>query len=414
MKANMVAALVSGFLAASVGGQTPDNFGEDVAFLRQHSDARLLKAADGRAQIVVVPAWQGRVMTSTAAGAGGTSYGWINYELIRRGFAPEAERQGLEKHIYVLGGEERLWLGPEGGQYALFFKPGEKAYTFDNWKTPALLDTEPFAVVSEAAHRIAFRKEARLVNNAGAEFRLRLDRTVTLLDNAAIAAVLGQAVPGQVAAVGFESANTLVNTGDQPWRKETGLISIWLLGMLRHGPRVTMVIPVRPGPEQLLGPAVNTDYFGAVGPERLKVTPAALFFKADGQYRSKLGVPPQRCRPVLGSYDPDRRTLTIVQFNLPADAEKLPYVRSQWKVHATPYAGDVINAYNDGAPEPGAKPLGPFYELESSSPALPLLPNQQVLHVQRTLHLEGDPALLEPIARQVLGVGLAEIENAFR
>ena len=412
MKANMVALLVSGSLAATAGSPAANNFGADVAFLRQHSDARLLKAANGRAQIMVVPAWQGRVMTSTAAGAEGASYGWINYELIRRGIAPEAERQGLEKHIYVLGGEERLWLGPEGGQFAIFFKPGEKAYTFENWKTPALLDTEPFDVVSESAHRIVFRKETKLVNNSGAEFSVRLERVVTLLDNPAIAAVLGLAVPAPVAAVGYESANTLVNIGSQPWSRETGLLSIWMLGMFRHGPRATVVIPIRPGDEQQLGPAVNTDYFGAVGPDRLKVTPAALFFKADGNYRSKLGVPPPRCRPVCGSYDPDRRTLTILQFNLPPNAAQLPYVRAQWKRHTAPYAGDVINAYNDGAPEPGAKPLGPFYELESSSPALPLPPGKAMQHVQRTIHLEGDPAQLEAIALKVLGVSLKDIAAA--
>ena len=407
-----MAMVIGSSLAGALGSQAANNFGADAAFLRQHSDARVLKSADGKAQVVVVPAWQGRVMTSTAAGDAGSSYGWINYDLVRRGIKPEAERQGLEKHIYVMGGEERLWLGPEGGQFAVFFKPGEKAYTFDNWKTPAVMDTEPFDVVSESPTRIAFRKEAKLVNNSGAEFSVRLERVVKLMDTKAIAKVLDTAVPAQVAVVGYETDNTLFNTGAQAWREETGLLSIWMLGMLQHGPKATIVIPVVPGDEQKLGPTVNTDYFGPIGPDRLKVAPAALFFKADGNYRSKLGVPPRRCKNVLGSYDADRRALTIVQFNLPKDAAKLPYVRSQWKVHTAPYAGDVINAYNDGAPEPGAKPLGPFYELESSSPARPLPPGKSMKHVQCTIHLEGAPEQLEPIAQKVLGVSLKDITTA--
>ena len=400
-------------LTVKAGSQAAANFGDDAKFLCEHSDAHILKSADGKAQLVVVPAWQGRVMTSTAGGKDGSSYGWINYDLIKRGILPDDQRQGLEKHIYVLGGEERLWLGPEGGQYAIFFKPGEKNYTFDNWKTPALVDTDPFDVVSATDDRISLRKSGQLFNNSGAEFNLCLARTVQLLDQAAMSKLLGVELPPAIAAVGYQTENTLVNTGSVAWRAETGALSIWLLGMLQHGPHTVVVIPIRAGSERKLGPSANTDYFGAVGPDRLKVTPKALFFKADGNYRCKIGIPPKRCLPVCGSYDPDRRTLTILQFNLPDDAAKLPYVRSQWKIHEQPYAGDVINAYNDGAPEPGAKPLGPFYEIESSSPALPLKAGESIKHIQRTIHLEGDPAQLDPIARKVLGVGLAEIESAF-
>lgn len=393
--------------------QAAGTFGDDIDFLRAHTSLRVLKSADGNAQIAIAPAWQGRVMTSTAGGMAGASYGWINYDVVKRGIVPVSERQGLEKHIYVFGGEERLWLGPEGGQFAVFFKPGEKAYTFENWQTPALIDTEPFEVVTSAADRIALRKSGTLHNNSGAEFKLRIERTVRLLDRPALGALLGAELPEKVSVVGYQSENVLINTGTNAWQAKTGALSIWLLGMLKHGPHTVVAIPVRPGDEKLLGPPANTDYFGAIGPDRLKTTPAALFFKADGNYRSKLGIPPKRCLPVCGSYDPDRRTLTILQFNLPDDAATLPYVKSQWKVHAQPYAGDVINAYNDGAPEPGAKPLGPFYEIESSSPALPLKAGGSVKHVQRTIHLEGAPAELAPIARKVLGLELADIQNAF-
>jgi len=107
--------------ACVVLAQAAGTFGDDVAFLRAHTALRILQSADGRAQIAIAPAWQGRVMTSTAGGTAGASYGWINYEVVERGIVPESERQGLDKHIYVFGGEERLWLGPEGGQFAIFF-----------------------------------------------------------------------------------------------------------------------------------------------------------------------------------------------------------------------------------------------------------------------------------------------------
>lgn len=104
---------------------TPANFGEDVAFLKKNTDAIVLRRGDAAA--VLAPAYQGRVMTTTATGDGSTSYGWVNYKLIAKGVVPPEEAKGtLESKIHVFGGEERFWLGPEGGQFGIFFAPGAK------------------------------------------------------------------------------------------------------------------------------------------------------------------------------------------------------------------------------------------------------------------------------------------------
>ena len=55
-------------------------FGDDLEFLRQRNDVILL--ASGDAQVAVVAAYQGRVMTSTSGGLGGPSFGWLNREHI--------------------------------------------------------------------------------------------------------------------------------------------------------------------------------------------------------------------------------------------------------------------------------------------------------------------------------------------
>ena len=385
------------------------SFGQDLAFLKAHTGIDVLADPSSGARVAVAPAWQGRVMTSTATGDHGTSLGWIHYANVETGILPPDKRSGLARHIHVFGGEERFWLGPEGGQYALFFPPAPAPYTFENWLTPPLIDTEPFKVTTRDATRIAFQKNATLTNRAGTKFQVAITREVRLLDKTAIATVLKAELPDGLAVVGYRTTNTLTNRGDTPWTKDGGLVSIWLLGMFKHGPGVTVVIPVKAGP----GNAVNSDYFGPLTPDRLRVTDKAVFFKADGEYRSKIGVPPARTTGVAGSYDPQRKTLTILHCDIPKDAASLPYVRSQWMDHANPYAGDLINAYNDGAPAPGEAPLGPFHEVETSSPALPLQPGAAVTHVQETIHLEGDPKLLEPIARAALGVSLDEITKAF-
>src|SRR5690606_8062324 len=193
--------------------------------------------------------------------------------------------------------------------------------------------------------------------------------------------------------------------------KSTGLLSIWLLGMFNPSPDLTMVIPYNPGPEDTMGPIVNDDYFGKVPEDRLKVTDNAIYFRGDGQYRSKIGLNPARARNVMGSYDAVTNTLTIVTFS-PGRADDV-YVNSKWEIQRNPYAGDVVNAYNDGPPAPGAKPMGPFYELESSSPARELNPGGHIEHVQTTFHFQGDATVLDRLARQVLGVSLTDIRNAF-
>jgi hypothetical protein len=379
------------------------NFGQDVEFLKKHVDTLVLTNEAGNAQIAVVPAYQGRVMTSSAKGTTGTSFGWINYEYIDAG--------KVTPHINVPGGEERFWLGPEGGQFSLFFAPGAK-FEFDDWQTPPEIDTEPFKVIDQSATHATFGRDMTLRNYSDTEFKLNVERKVEVLSPTAAADSLGQDL-GKLNFVGYRTTNKLTNTGDKPWTREDGLLSVWLLGMYKPSPQTTIVIPFQAGAEGKLGPIVNDTYFGKVPAERLKVADDVLFFSADGTYRSKIGLTPQRSKDIAGSYDAQGKVLTIVKYNKPG-AEVTDYVNSMWELQDKPFAGDTVNAYNDGAPEPGAKPLGPFYEIESSSPAFALQPGKTGTHVQETYHFEGDEADLNRLAQALLGVSLEEITAAFK
>ena len=349
-------------------------------------------------------------MTSTPDAATGGSMGWLHRENIAAGIRPEAERQGLEKHIHVFGGEERLWFGPEGGPFSLFFPPGVPQ-EFANWKTPALIDTEPFEVESSGETSVVFQRVAALGNRAGTTFSMAIRREVEILGKIDIDHALGITPGAEAQAVAYRSENRLTNTGDQPWTRQTGLPSIWMLGMFPPTPGSILVLPLKPG-----GPgAPNTNYtgFGPIPPERARVIGDHLFFKGDGRERGKLGIPPSRAMPFCGCWQSDIGVLTLVHTPLPDDIATLPHVDSQWKEDGDPFAGDVINAYNDGPAEPGAKPLGPFFELETSSPALALAPGNSHTHQQTTFHLTGTRAALDPIARHVLGTDLDSIEKAF-
>lgn len=405
--------LLTPFVAASwlAAAETMDtaasNFGSDAAFLEEHADAIVLRRGD--AAIAVVAAYQGRVMTSTATGDGGTSYGWLNYPLIRRGVVPSGEAEGtLESKIHVFGGEERFWLGPEGGQFGLFFAPGAK-FDFANWKTPAAIDTEPFKVVSSDDKRAVFAHSFSVTNQSGAVFDLGVERTVRLLDREQTARALGVAIPASLPFVAYETVNTVTNRGAKAWEADTGLLSVWILGMYKPSPSTVVAIPFLESGE---GPVVNDAYFGQIAPDRLRVGKGVVFFKGDGSSRGKIGIPPSRATPFAGSYSPDLGALTIVRCDPPAKDGL--YVNSMWEEQEDPYAGDVINAYNDGSPAPGEPPLGPFYELETSSPGAALASGESMTHRQITVHFAGKPGELDAIARAKLGAGIPEIRDAFR
>ena len=101
------------------------SYGYDARFLKENgiSYSELI-SEDGNSKVLVVPAWQGRVMTSSAAGDGGDSFGWMNYEYISKG--------EIDHQFSPFGGEERFWLGPEGGPFSLYFKGGDEQ-VFANW-----------------------------------------------------------------------------------------------------------------------------------------------------------------------------------------------------------------------------------------------------------------------------------------
>ncbi|MDO8541634.1 MAG: hypothetical protein Q7S40_14450 [Opitutaceae bacterium] len=378
------------------------NFADDVAFLKKHVAVVVLSDSAQQAQVALVPAWQGRIMTSTAGGGAAASYGWVNRELIVSGkFVP---------HINVFGGEDRFWLGPEGGQFSIFFAKGSK-FDLEHWFTPPAIDTEPFEVVSQSADRATFRRAITLTNYSGTQLQLEVTREIRLLSPAKALAAQGLTLPASAKAVAFESINTIKNTGTAPWRKETGLLSIWILGMFNASPAATVVVPYKAGPESTLGPVVNDTYFGKVPAERLVVKDGVVYFRADAAYRSKIGFSPWRARPQLGSYDASGGTLTLVSFTFPTGATE--YVNSMWEIQKAPFAGDVVNSYNDGAPKPGAAQMGKFYELESSSPALALAPGASATHTHRTIHVQAAESALDPVARAGLGVSLAQIKRAF-
>jgi len=376
-------------------------FAYDKEFLQKnYKNTIILESDDKNSMLVLVPELQGRVMTSTLNGEEGSSFGWLNYDLIRS--------KEIKKHINPTGGEERFWLGPEGGQFSLYFKPGV-SFDFANWFVPSILDTEAFNVVKQMKSSVIFQKKMNLLNYSGTKFNVALTRRITLLQKAKIKKSL-HLKDENFSVVAYETMNTVKNIGNSDWKKESGLISIWLLSMLNSSTETTVVIPVKQGKESQLGPLVNDNYFGKIDPNRLKVTTKTIYFKGDGKSRGKIGISPKRTTGLMGSYDSKNMVLTILE--IPEPKENDGYVNSVWEFQDAPYSGDVLNSYNDGKLEDGTQ-MGPFYELESSSPALALAVGESYKHVQCIYHFKGKKDVLNSIALKVLKVSIDEIQEAF-
>jgi hypothetical protein len=374
-------------------------YGFNKAFLKKYTNVVELKK--GNSSVIVTPSWQGRVMTSSSEGDSGYSFGWINNELIASG--------KLLPHINAFGGEERLWLGPEGGQYSIFFSKG-KEFKFDNWQTPPLIDTKPFTVTSQTDTSVTLECNETLTNYSGTDFSLGLKREVKLLSDSEILKETGIDNSG-VNSVAYLSRNTLQNKGNKGWVKSSGLLSIWMLGMFIPSDSVIVVIPIKDGDEKSMGVKVNDNYFGRISETRLKVSGNHIFFRADGKSRGKIGISPMRASGVMGSFDAENNILTLLFCKVPKNI--IDYVDSSWKIQENPFSGDALNSYNDGPLEDGSQ-MGPFYELETSSPAAALSPGQSLTHSQITVHLTGEKRLLDNICNRTLGVSLEEIMGIFK
>ncbi|MEO8416382.1 MAG: DUF6786 family protein [Ginsengibacter sp.] len=371
------------------------SYGYDAAFLKEHT-SNPVELREGDMKVLVSAGYQGRVMTSTATGDSGNSYGWINYGLIASG--------EKKKQFNPFGGEERFWLGPEGGQYSIYFKKGD-SFSIAHWQVPPVVDTETYDISQQSASSVTFTKSAVITNYSGTKFSLDIKRTITLPGKDAVEKSLQIALPAGVAYVAYESNNQITNTGKEAWKSGTGLLSIWLLGMMNPTPQTKVVIPFVPGADA--SSHITDDYFGKIPADRLLVKDSVLFFRCDGKSRGKLGISPLVAKPVVGSFDFEKKVLTILIPEVHPDGM---YVNSKWEIQKEPFKGDVINSYNDG-PLPDGTQLGPFYEIESSSPVKELQPGETQTYRQLTCHFEGDYASLKKLARELLFTDLDEVKK---
>ncbi|MDR0713084.1 MAG: hypothetical protein LBF89_02310 [Bacteroidales bacterium] len=377
-------------------------FGYDVTRLSgKDGSLHVLTDDEGKGMAIVSAKYQAKVFTSTSEGMKGASIGYVNYKIL--------DSDTVDPHMNGYGGENRFWLGPEGGRYSIFFAPGTEQI-YDHWHTPSAIDTEAWDVVVAGQKAITLKKDIEVINYQGERLKVRADRTISLVERAEIEKTLDVELKDGLQTVAYVTHNSITNRNDFEWTQETGAICIWILDMFPPSPEATTVIPFRDGDEASMGKIVTSDYFGDVPADRLKIAKNVIYLRTDGKFRSKLGLNGKRTKSVAGNYDPLSNRLTIITFNVDEDAV---YLNQEWNPMKNPLEGDAMNAYNDGPLADGSI-MGPFLELESVSPAAFLQPEQTLYHRHTVYHFIGSRQALEPIAQKMLGIGIYDIQNAFK
>ena len=375
-------------------------FGYDLNYLSKKDSLIVLKSEDEKAQVIVSAKYQAKVFTSTANGLNGNSLGFVNYKFFDAGI--------IDEHMNGYGGENRFWLGPEGGQYSIYFAP-EAEQVHANWHTPKAFDIEEWDIRSSSSNDVMLTKEMKLKNYQGNTLDISVERKISILTDSEIASNLGVKLPEDISSVGYSTDNKITNNNDYEWTKETGTVCIWMLDMFNPSDSAVTVIPYNKGNEDELGVVATTDYFGEIPSDRLKDTDGVIYLKTDGKYRNKLGLNGKRTTGVAGNYDPIAQRLTIVTFDVNPQET---YLNQEWNPERDPLKGDALNAYNDGPLEDGSI-MGPFLELESCSPAAFLKPQESLSHMHNVFHFVGNERGLSSISKELLGVSLEQVKNVF-
>lgn len=367
----------------------------DAVFLKKYA-GKIIELKQDDATVFLSADYQGRVFTSTANGDSGISFGWINYNLLS-----SAQKK---KQFNPVGGEERFWIGPEGGQYSIYFPKGD-SFNIKYWQVPAIIDTVKYALQQSDSTSATFTATAAINNYSGTLFNIAITRKIKILNNDSIAAALNTSIPNGIKAVAYKTINQLKNIGNTAWKKDSGLLSIWLLGQFTPTEQTKVIIPF--SPIQNARSYITDDYFGKIDSSRLLVKDSVLYFRCDGKSRGKLGLKPVIAKPFVCSYDFNKNVLTII---IPEVHKNAMYVNSKWELQKEPYNGDVINSYNDGPLADGSQ-LGPFYEIESSSPVYELKPGESEEYHQTTLHLQGDYDSLKVLLQKLININLDDVKN---
>ena len=327
------------------------------------------------------PKLSGRVMTS-AFSDNEPGFGLLNREAITR---PPVAR-GFSNY----GGEDRLWLAPEGGPYGLFFDPGAKQ-ELANWYVPLAMDGGVRTPTAQDAASISFHERIALKNVEGVAFDLSIDRKIEALGKDELEKLLGAALPEGAKFVAFRTTNKVVNEAKVALPADA-LVAPWILGQFRPSPKTTVLLPYK-GAESV----IKKDYFGVVPPDRFRLclrVMAASRSKATRSCARRSASPPRARSAGSAPWDAQhsgahageplaaagRAVVPDCNWTVPTRARS----RATWRP-ATTTARSRASSSSSRSARRSAR-----------------APKSSVTQVQTTIHLAAEPAALAEIAKRLL------------
>ncbi len=377
-------------------------FGQDLSFFSKNN-AEVFLLGEGDSLIAVSPKYQGRVLTSTFGGAQGASLGWINHELIAN--------NALGLQTMQIGGEDRFWLGPQGGDFSIFF-PADSVYSDDNWRAPTALSSEPWDLVAKSKTQARFEKSADFENAKGKRFKVKAERELTVLDKKQVSEILGIEIPESVKVVAFQSFNKLTNVGDSAWDEKSGMLNISVQSCFNANKKTRVFVPYKAGAPEKLGDIVRDNYFEAAtsGNGSLLVDPSYVMFKTDGRTMSGIGISGRRSEGIAVSFDASNGVLTVILYIKPSGTRG--YLQNSWRRSgAARFDGDAISVYNNGPLARTSATADRFYEISTHSPALELGVGKSQFHLQRTFHFGGSEYDLGLISYKLTGIAIGQLRG---
>ena len=382
------------------------SFGQELSFFSKYGVQTVL-LEEGDSIIAVSPEWQARVMTSTFDGVEGGSLGWINRELI---VSARKDAASAPLSTEQIGGEDRFWIGPEGGDLSIFFDDPSKM-TVEHWRAPKALSSEPWNFVGKNKTQAKFEKEAEFRNVKGKSIRVKAEREISLINKTQASEILGIEIPESVKLVAFQSFNKLTNTGNVPWSPDNGMANISVQSCFNANRKVKVFMPYRQGDSSKLGNIVRDNFYQPTlsGDSRLLIESEYIRFIADGRNLSGIGVPPKRSEGIIISFDAENVILTVILYIKPSGDRS--YLSSGWRRGASTFDGDAISLFNNGPLSTTSAPANPYYEVSTYSPALALESGKSQFHIQRVFHFGGSEYDLGLIAYKLTGISIGQLRG---